>query len=280
MRYAQTIILPLLLAASFALDSIEPACGQEKSDRSAQAFTGMTRESGVAQIVADKYTADPKWWHSGLHLVDLDGDGKLDLFLSSHGSGRAVALINDGKGRFTLAPGEYPSSEIHLAYDADEDGLADLTMTFQDGGGKWWMNRSKPGTLKFEGTTIERGTNTARRQAMIDLDRDGKVDWLRGPSRGIVFDRGDGKGGFGADTRLIVPIGNTARHEVLCLPIDIDGDGFIDLVSEWGHYAAADGHSRIFRNDGKMEFTDVTKECGFGDGTGMSIKGVGDVNRD
>src|SRR5262249_31742114 len=75
-------------------------------------FTDITRESGLAAIVADKYTASPKWWLSGLHLVDLDGDGHLDLFLSAHGGGGAVAALGDGKGRFTLAPGSYPTTEI------------------------------------------------------------------------------------------------------------------------------------------------------------------------
>jgi hypothetical protein len=273
MRRAALIVCPILAGLGAGL------AGQDKPP-TAPAFTDVTAESGVAQAVADKYAADPKWWHSGLHLVDLDGDGVLDLFLSAHGGGRALALLNDGKGRFTPAPGDYPPTEIHLAYDADEDGRADLTMTFQDGGGKLWLNRSKPGMLHFEPTKVERPTNTARRQAIIDLDRDGKADWLRGTPKGVVFDRGDGTSHFAADTALVAPVGNTARHETLCLPVDLDGDGFIDLVVEWGHYAAADGHSRVFRNDGKMGFTDVTAACGLGDGTALSIKGVGDVNGD
>jgi hypothetical protein len=240
-------------------------------------FTDVTMESGVARLVAQKYDKNPKWWLSGLHLVDLDGDGKLDLFLSAHGGGGALAALNDGAGRFSPAPGKYPSTEIHLAYDADEDGKVDLTMTFQDGGGKWWLNRGKPGLLAFEGTRIERGTNTARRQAMIDLDRDGKVDWLRGAPGRIIVERGDGKGGF--VVARAIPVGDSGRAEVLCLPIDIDGDGLIDLLVEWGHYGSPPSNSRIFRNDGKMTFTDVTKKCGLVL-TGISIKGAGDVNRD
>jgi hypothetical protein len=272
MRRAALIVCPLLAALGVGL------LAQEKPP--AAAFTDVTAASGVELAVADKYAADPKWWHSGLHLVDLDGDGHLDLFLSAHGGGRALALLNDGKGRFAPAPGDYPATEIHLAADADGDGRADLTMTFQDGGGKLWLNRSTPGKLAFEPTKVERPTNTARRQALIDLDRDGKADWLRGTPKGVVFDKGDGKGHFAADTALVAPVGGTARHETLCLPVDLDGDGFIDLVVEWGHYAAADGHSRLFRNDGKMGFTDVTAASGLGDGTGLSIKGVGDVNGD
>src|SRR5262245_13767731 len=212
-----------------------PSRGQaQTTPLKANGFTDITRESGVADLVAQQYDKHPKWWLSGLHLVDLDGDGKLDLFLSAHGGGGARAALNDGAGRFSLAQGTYPLTEIHLAYDADEDGMVDLTMTFQDGGGKWWLNRSKPGTLAFEGTRIERGTNTARRQALIDLDRDGKVDWLRGAPGRIIVERGDGKGGFVKDREILV--GNSGRAEVLCLPLDIDGDGFIDLLVEWGHY--------------------------------------------
>jgi len=241
-------------------------------------FTDVTAESGVGKIVEDHYAAHPKWWLSGVHLVDLDGDGNLDLFLSAHGSGPAVAALGDGTGRFTLAPGKYPSSEVHLAYDGDEDGRVDLTMTYQDGGGQWWRNRSRPGTLDFQPTGITRGTNTARRQAMIDIDRDGRVDWLRGSGTGIHFDLGDGKGGF-AEGGASIAFGIRGQAERLCLPVDVDGDGQIDLLTEWGHYAQPDGNSRIYRNDGHMHFIDVTAEAGLAE-KGISIKGAGDVNQD
>jgi hypothetical protein len=242
------------------------------------AFVDITRECGLEAIVDDKYAANPKWWLSGLHLVDLDGDGHLDFFMSAHGGGGAVAALNDGKGRFKLAPGAYPTTEIHLAYDVDEDGLVDLTMTHQDGGSKWWLNRSKPGVLQFEPTKIERGTNTGRRQAIIDINRDGKADWLRGVPGVITFDLADGMGGFSAGAGTL-KVGDTARAEVLCLPVDIDGDGFIDLIAEWGHYGYGRGNSRIYRNDGKGNFHDVTEACGLR-GKDFAIKGIADVNQD
>jgi hypothetical protein len=235
-------------------------------------FTTVTDECGVGKIVSDAYAAEPKWWLSGIHLIDLDADGDLDLFLSAHGAGRAVAALNDGKGRFTPAEGAIPASEVHLVYDLDEDGKPDLTMTHQDGGGRWWRNKSVPGRLLFEATGIAHGTNTARRQAMIDLDRDGKVDWLRGLGSGILIDAGDGAGGLKPERSLIeVP---RTRAEVLCLPVDIDADGDIDLVSEWGHYEAPAGNSRIYRHRGDGTFEEMPFEAG------ISIKGVGDVDQD
>ena len=240
-------------------------------------FTDVTEASGVAQLVAEQYEICPDWWLSGLHLVDLDGDGDLDLFLSSHGRGRNLALLNDGRGHFTRAAGFYPPGEIHLCYDSDEDGMIDLTMTWQDGGGQWWRNRSKPDELFFEPTGITRGTNTARRQAMIDINCDDKVDWLRGTDASIEFDFGDGQGNFRqAGSRLAVTQG---RDEILCLPSDIDDDGDIDLLTEWGHYTSPHGNSRIYRNNGAMTFEDVTAHAGI-PGAGTAIKGVGDVDQD
>jgi len=240
-------------------------------------FTDITEPSGIARIVDGHYASNPEWWLSGLHLVDLDGDDDLDIFLSAHGKGEALAALNDGSGRFSRAAGEYPSSEIHLCYDSNEDGKIDLTMTYRDGGGQWWRNRSEPGRLLFEPTGITRGTNTARRQAMIDINRDGNVDWLRGTDTDIQFDFGDGKGFFSEGSyRLAVTRG---RDELLCLPHDIDADGDIDLLTEWGHYSAPDGNCRIYRNDGAMTFKDVTVAAGLSP-TGTAIKGVGDVDQD
>lgn len=235
-------------------------------------FTPVTAESGVERIVEGAYAAEPRWWLSGIHLVDLDGDGDLDLFLSAHGAGRAIAALNDGRGRFTPAEGTIPHSEIHLVYDLDEDGKPDLTMTHMDGGGRWWRNCSIPGRLSFKPTDLVRGTNSARRQAIIDLDGDGKADWLRGLGGGVFLDKGNGLGGFEPE-RFVVEVPRS-RAEVLCLPADIDGDGRIDLLAEWGHYEAPAGNSRVCRNrgDGTFEVRSLEPD--------VSIKGAGDVDQD
>ena len=259
---------PAILVA--AAPSDKPTPGSVPAGR---AFTNVARESGIEQVLDEKYQKDPKWWLSGLHLVDLDGDGKLDLFFSAHSEGGAVSTLNDGRGRFSIAPGSHPTTEIHLAYDIDEDGKVDLQMTHQDGGGKWWINESAPGRVKFRATQIV--ADQGRQNAMIDIDRDGKVDWLH-ERPGVVFELGDGKGSFRKSTSLEIA---KTRFEINIHPVDINGDGLIDLVVQWGRYENTEGLSRIYLHDGNMHFTDVTKEAGLTE-EGLAVKGIGDVNQD
>lgn len=236
-------------------------------------FTVITKQSGVEEAIAAQYAKYPKWWLSGLNLVDLDGDGSLDLFLAAHGAGAALALLNDGHGHFKEAAGTYPSSEIHLACDINEDGKLDLQMTWQDGGAKWWINESGPGRLSFRETSVTAGQGRAN--AMIDLNRDGKVDWLH-ERPGVAFEFGDGKGGFKAGGHLEVA---QTRNEINVHPVDANGDGFIDLALHWGRYDYEPGKSRLYFNDGRMNFTDSTSTAGLKE-DGLAIKGTGDVNHD
>src|SRR5690349_18020463 len=162
---------PIIVAATVALSTVAAVGAEMKA-----AFTDITVQSGIGEAIDQQYSKYPNWWLSGLNLIDLDGDGKLDLFLAAHGAGAAVALLNDGTGKFREAPGSWPKTEVHVPYDINEDGKLDLQMTWQDGGGRWWINESSPRKLAFRMTDLIAGQGRAN--AMIDVNRDGKVDWL------------------------------------------------------------------------------------------------------
>src|SRR5215470_1691223 len=68
-----------------------------------KAFTDVTKASGIEDGVARHWRDFPKVWLSGLTLVDLDGDGALDLHVGSHSgpANPAMTFRNDGKGNFT-----------------------------------------------------------------------------------------------------------------------------------------------------------------------------------
>jgi len=236
-------------------------------------FSDVTGPSGVGKAIERHYERYPKWWLSGINLVDLDGDGHLDLFLAAHGAGRSLALLNDGRGHFKEAEGSYPPTEIHLAADINGDGKLDLQMTWQDGGGRWWINESRPGRLNFRETSVSAGQGRAN--ALIDLNRDGNVDWLH-ERPGVAFEFGDGAGNFKPGGHLEVA---ATRNEINIHPADFNGDGFIDLALHWGRYDYERGKSRIYLNDGKANFADTTEAAGLHE-EGLAIKGVGDVNQD
>lgn len=301
--------LRLFIAATMAGLASSAALGQgvEANGRAIPAlqsgrFVDVTKSAGVGDAIDRHYERHPRWWLSGLNLVDLDGDGQLDLFFAAHGAGRSLALLNDGHGHFREAEGSYPPSEIHLVADINEDGKLDLQMTWQDGGGKWWLNESTPGRLSFRESNVTAGQ--ARANALIDLNRDGKVDWLH-ERPGVTFEFGDGQGNFKAGGHLEVA---ATRNEINIHPADFNGDGLIDLALHWGRYDNERGKSRVYLNRGggrgnetpsskseirnpKSEmdpsllasaatnFIDATEAAGLRE-DGLAIKGVGDANQD
>jgi hypothetical protein len=243
-------------------------------------FTDVTAESHLSEIVSKHYEQFPKWWLSGLTLVDLDGDGSLDLHVASHSGPTipALAALNDGKGHFTVidpaiaiprgprkrAELPYPGGEIRLACDLNEDGKLDLLCSWHDGGGVLYINASKGRALSFQPSDLF--DPFSRATALADIDGDGKADYLADGRSNIHAILGNSK-------TATLP----GLRESCAIPVDLDGDGQLDLlVSQRGYNPT---RRLILHNDGRMHFTDVTKVAGL-DAEAGSIHGVGDFNHD
>lgn len=271
-----TTVLRLSCHMACAL-ALATACPAGERPASGSSFTDITRECGVEDAVESHYQVVPKWWLSGIDLVDLNGDGHLDLFIGAHGQHGAIAL-NDGKARFQYyaESDALKLTEIHLAHDLNDDGKIDLQITYQDGGGMWHLNTSPPGEplkLSFKSTAMAAGGGQARENALIDITGGGKIQWLH-ENPGVVAESFDGSGHVKAKTLF------TAYKESSMLPVDLNGDGAIDLVLKCcGYHSEKEGKARIMLNDGKGQFRDATQECGLVE-DGLTIQGVGDFNQD
>jgi len=255
-------------------------------------FTDITEESGVMAVLKLHYANVPRWWLSGIDLIDLDGDADLDLHLAGHGH-PAGAAFNDGKGHFTYVDPKlaiprgiredaeipYPGGEIRLAFDFNEDGKIDILAAWGDGMGCLYLNDCRPDNPPIWNFKRSRALDQFNRAtAMADMNRDGKVDYFaneggrRQPNQYVLILFGKGDGTFGE--KLLVP---EAMKESCSIPVDIDGDGDLDfLVSQRGYNPCG---RRILSNDGNLNFTNVTQEAGL-DETGGSIHGAGDVDQD
>ena len=109
---------------------------------------------------------------------------------------------------------------------------------------------------------------------MIDLDRDGFVDWIHEEGAGLQVEFGDGHGAFPRRESI------AGLRETSAWPVDLNGDGWIDLVlKQSGYHAEKTGMCRVLLNDGKMMFSNATEACGLVE-EGLVIQGVGDVNQD
>ena len=108
-----------------------------------KAFSDITKESGIEEGVARHGRDFPKVWLSGLTLVDLDGDGALDLHVGSHSGPTAPAMTfrNDGKGKFTIK--DVPEGTWKLAAWARDmpTETQSITLSGSDGNASFTMKK-------------------------------------------------------------------------------------------------------------------------------------------
>ena len=211
--------------------------------------------------------------HKAIHSADMDGDGKAELLIGRGHEGQylAIEIWSYSTNSLTwqiqdiIKNLDYDPHDITTG-DFNNDGFIDVVVgqrskglcVFLNNAGKTWTK------IKIDGTYSDQ-VETA------DFDQDAHLDIferVKGGGSRIFY--GDGHGNFikGAAPR---GVGNL-------VPIDLNGDGLVDLIGKvllGGQY-----YFRAFSNEGDRTWSD-----GFGPSEGLDfsfawVDGAGDLNND
>jgi Xaa-Pro aminopeptidase len=167
-------------------------------------------------------------------LVDLDGDGDLDVIVSNDTPDPKRVYTNDGKGHFrqasTFGDPAWPTRNATVA-DVNNDRLPDIVVANRGGtDGKTanfiCVNR---GGGQFGADCTAFSHESATTITAADVNRDGSVDLIvphRDGGQSYVY-LNDGKGGFARR----VPFGAGDATIRVSEAADFNGDGLVDIVA-------------------------------------------------
>ncbi len=183
--------------------------------------------------------------------TDFDGDGDLDLVAFDSFTAGLSVMVNQGGGVFA-APDSLPFSGVNARSilgwaDVDQDGDLDLWVDgarlVLDQGNSYALAATQPLPLR----------NMAKFVVSGDIDNDGDLDaWLE--ARGSVPCGWYENQGFGQPFAERVSQGPLIRGDVNWVSLaDLDGDGWLDVVAD-------DGHFRIHRGQPSGRFVDIVRK--------------------
>ncbi len=207
----------------------------------------------------------------GAAMFDYDNDGDLDIYVTNGEGFPNQLLENDGHGNFVDVAHRAGVDDRGRGHgvataDIDNDGDVDIYVA-NDGWNKLYLNNGD-GTFtdiaesagvisKFNSTTC----------AFADIDNDGYVDLYVGAAD-LVYGLNElyHNNGDLTFTDITAQTGTAAAYSWAVAFCDYDNDGDPDIFAANDQGLAKEGQVcpiMLFRNDGNLKFTDVTREAGF-----------------
>lgn len=232
----------------------------------------------------------------GVRILDVDGDGLLDMVWSrydSMGRQEGAVYINNGDGTgwtetagYTIPIGFTTDSGLDIGarvFDVDGDGMQDIVRSrVSDGTAVYINNGDGTGWTQDASYTVPFYFASATGRDMgsrpVDVNSDGLTDVIFARYNGSTFDQavyinnGDGTG-WTQDTSYTVPRGYVSAADLGVRNIDVNADGLTDFVAS--RYETTGVHEyTVYINDGNgawNEDTSITVPTAFTNDSGIDI---------
>ncbi len=197
-------------------------------------------------------------------IADFNKDGYLDLVFCSEDdfpAGQSNVheyYWGDGKGKFAIAPYQFPDSEANavIVAEINNDGSPDLV--FGNNGLLNVLINDGKGVFELQNNRMPVNYRTTQDLILFDADGDQDADMMLGNENGNLLYFNDGNGFFTDSTNTHLPQGLDVETRKIAVG-DVDMDGDLDVF--WANVMFRPGkdiRNRLLLNDGKGHFSDVS----------------------